>query len=1174
VECPNCSTRNAAEAKFCIECGTRLTATCPNCGKPVTSDARFCAQCGTPLAAAERATPERAEAAPAATAPVAERRLVSVLFADLVGFTPLSEARDAEDVRDLLSHYFDAGRSAVERHGGTVEKFIGDALMAVWGTPTAHEDDAERAVRAALEVVDAVAAIGNDAGAPTLAARAAVLTGQAAVTLGAVGQGMVAGDLVNTASRLQSAADPGTVLVDDATRRSASQAIAFEAAGDKELKGKAEPLPAHRAIRVVARRRGAGRSDQLEPPFVGRAAELRLLKEAFHASGQERRPRLVSLIGQAGIGKSRLVWELQKYLDGITETAFWHQGRCPAYGEGVTFWALGEMIRMRAGMAEGEDENTGAPKLAAVLDQFVTDADERRWLEPAIRQLLGWQSPETDRETLFAAWRTFLERIADHGVTVLAFEDAHWADQGLLDFIEHLVDWSRDRPIVVITLARPDLFERRPTWGAARRAATAMTLEPLPAGPMRELLDGLAPGLPEPIVSRILDRAEGIPLYAVETVRMLIADARVTQTDGTYQPTSDLSQLAVPESLRALVAARLDSLDPSDRELLHAAAVLGKTFPVASLADISVREPAQVESRLRDLVRREFLTIEADPRSPERGQYGFIQALLREVAYDTLSRRERRRLHLAAARHYEASGDDDLADILAAHYLAAYRAQPEGPEGEALAAQSRVALRAAADRAHRLGSPASALHDLEEAISVTPDSRDRTALLRVAVNEAALAGRFDAAERHAAEAIGLMREVGDREGELDVTATLARARILDRRIEEADQLTKPVATRFHDLRETPAYVRVMVEAIRVRQRYSEWATALELSEQLLPLAERLGLQHETLDMLITRATCLFGVGRVWEAQATLIGAQRACADAGFTWLEVRALTNLTFGTAQDDPALAYEAARRSVELAMRYGQAGTLPYQVGNLCDSAMEAGDWEVADAALANVRDLNVESHAALVLEWPAVILKAFRGKAVTELLDRLEQSIKGSQDPTDISAYRLTRAYFALATGRFEDAYLTAEQLDLTAPQEEAMAVRMRANFAALAQRRDWLAAELERGKGMSQRVTLAELRTAEAAALAMDGRLEEAASTFREAFARLRELGVQWRLALWQLAAVGLLGADATVAQAAASEARALFERVGAVTMLNLLEAAMKPADPRQGRATEAVVSSGS
>ncbi len=373
--CPACGTSNETGRKFCGECGGRLAATCPSCGTANPPSVRFCGECGSVLATGAgvpatvatqaSTTPRTAGSLPA---PVAERRLVTVLFADLVGFTTLAEGRDPEAVRELLSRYFDLASEVVRRYGGIVEKFIGDAVMALWGAPTAHEDDAERAVRAALDLVEGVRDLG-----PGIQARCGVLTGEAAVTLGARDQGMVAGDLVNTAARLQAAAVPGTVLVGDDTQHATATSIAYEHAGTHDLKGKALPVAAWRALRVVAERGGRGRDDRLEAPFVGRDAEVRLLKDLFHASARERRVRLVSITGQAGIGKSRLAWEFLKYVDGVVEGVWWHEGRSPSYGEGITFWALGEMIRSRAKLLEGDDPATQRQRVGEMLDRFVPD---------------------------------------------------------------------------------------------------------------------------------------------------------------------------------------------------------------------------------------------------------------------------------------------------------------------------------------------------------------------------------------------------------------------------------------------------------------------------------------------------------------------------------------------------------------------------------------------------------------------------------------------------------------------------------------------------------------------------------------------------------------------------------------------------------------------------------
>jgi predicted ATPase/class 3 adenylate cyclase len=719
VICAQCGAENPAGQRFCGSCGTALNQTCPQCGTVSPPGQRFCGECGAPLGAA----PAAPAPAPAAQALGAERRLVSVLFADLVGFTTLSAARDAEDVRELLSRYFDACRRLIELYGGTVEKFIGDAVMAVWGTPTTTEDDAERAVRAALDLVAAVSALGEELGAEGLRARAGVMTGEAAVTLGAAGQGMVAGDLVNTASRVQSVAEPGSVLVGEATRRATEQTVVYEDAGSFELKGKEGETRLWRALRVVSGRAGSLKSQGLEAPFVGRDRELRQIKELFHVCADERRAQLVSVTGIAGIGKSRLVWEFYKYFDGIEQVIYWHRGRCLAYGDGVAYWALADMVRMRCGIAEDDEPAVAQEKLRGALSEHLLDDEDRRFVEPRLAQLLGIGEHEArEQGDLFAAWRLFFERLADVYPTVLAFEDMQWADAALLDFVEHLLEWSRDHPIFVITLARPDLLERRPTWGAGQRNFSSIYLEPLSEGAMREVFAGLVPGLPAALRDQVLARAEGVPLYAVETVRMLLDRGLLVQDGATYRVVGEIESLAIPETLQALAAARLDGLSPDERRLVQDASVLGKSFTRTALATVTGIGNAELDQLLGALVRKELLGLQSDPRSPEHGQYFFLQDLIRQVAYETLAKRDRRAKHLAAAEHLGASlTDDEVAEVVASHLLEAYRLDPDAPDADELRARARQALLAAGVRVAGLGASTEAAQFFEQAAELAAD---------------------------------------------------------------------------------------------------------------------------------------------------------------------------------------------------------------------------------------------------------------------------------------------------------------------------------------------------------------------------------------------------------------------------------------------------------------------
>ena len=1161
MNCPACGTENEQGRKFCGECGTLLAAACPTCGTTNAPGTKFCGECGTNLQG------EVLAGTYVEVAPTAERRLVSILFADLVGFTTLSEDRDAEAVRELLSRYFETATQIIGSYGGTVEKFIGDAVMAVWGAPTAFEDDAERAVRSGLDLVAAVELIGQEIGAE-LMLRAGVLTGEAAVTLGATNQGMVAGDLVNTASRIQAVAPPGSVLVGESTMQASLGAIAFEPIGEQLLKGKKAPVPAYRALRVVARRGGAGRSEQLEAPFVGRGPELRMLKDFHVATGAERRPRLVSMIGQGGIGKSRLVWEFQKYIDGVTEIVYWHQGRSPAYGEGISFWALAEMVRGRAGIAESDDPAAARTKVATTLGEWVPDEIERRWMEPRLLQLLGLELGDADerpdRESLFAAWRVFFERVAAKGVVTLVFEDLQWADDGLLDFIDHILEWSRDRPIYIISLARPELLDRRADWGAGRRNFTSLVLEPLEPELMRELLAGLVPGLPAPAVERVLERAEGIPLYAVETVRMLLSEGQVTLDDGVYRPTGDLSELSVPASLHALIASRLDGLDPADRSLLQAGSIIGKVFSVDALAAVSGLPADEVATRLHALVRREMLTLEVDPRSPEQGQYGFVQGLIREVAYGTLAKRDRRRLHIAAARYFEALDDEGIAGALAEHYVSAYKAQPEGPEGDAVAAQARVALRGAAERARSLGSFVQATRFLEMALEVTTDPAEEAQLHAAAGDAGLYAGLVEEPLAHMARSLELARNGGDRTELMAAIVNYSFAVSATGRMAECAALLEPAREEYRDLAETPEYVRLGAELARAYLLLGRGEDALKLTDEILPTAERLELTHETLSLLVTRGPALSGIGRLREAIVTLVGAVQTSASYGLADVELRARVNLSYAAAGEDPELAYRVAREGLELTRHLGMRGYAFYMLSNASELATRMGDWDWALSEVEEAAQLETD----IAAKMRHAELRGLRGEDVESELKALA---KVAAEMTEVQAPASVDevwAIVALARGDYKaalDLGRRSYQMNL-APDGTALQTTARA--AAWAGDRQAITDVLAMLRDRPGRVPAAARREAEASLAAIDGRRPEALAGFADALRRWRELGFDFEVAVCSLNLVTMLGASEPETRTAAEDARAVFERLGARPFLKLLADAVGSAEPAPASASRA------
>ena len=1147
--CTACGTENRAGSRFCDSCGAGLATTCPSCGEPNRTDARFCSSCGHALAGAGATA--GAIAAPAPATPEAERRLVTVLFADLVGFTSLAEDRDPEAVRELLSRYFDGATRIVQLHGGTVEKFIGDAVMAVWGTPVAHEDDAERAVRAALELVDAVKALHAD-----LQARAGVLTGEAAVTLNATNQGMVAGDLVNTAARLQGVAEAGTVLVGEATRRAAEGAVVFEPLGDHSLKGKTAPVPAWRALRVVANRGGQGRADALEPPFVGREEELRELKEVLHAAARDRWVRLVSITGPGGIGKSRLAWELEKYVDGVAEPIYWHRGRSPSYGEGIAFWALGEMVRRRAELTEDADEPTTREAVAATLAEYVPDASERERIGPALLTLLGVEeAPPGGRDTLFPAWRLFFERIAERGTTVLVFEDLQWADTGLLHFIDHLLEWSREMPILVVTLARPELFDRRPDWGVNRRHLTALALEPLTDEEVRLLLEGMVPGLPADALATIVARAEGVPLYAVEMVRGLLTDGRIERQDEAYVPLGDLSSIAVRQWLRSLIASRLDALDQADRSLLQDASVLGDVFATDALAAVNGTAASELEPRLRDLVRRELLDIERDPRSPDRGQHKFIQSLIREVAYGTLARRDRRSRHLAAARYYESQGDE-LAGALASHYLAARQASDPGPEADAITTQARLALSGAAERAASLGGYDSAIEYLDQALAITTDPAERAPLLDRAAEAASTAAR--PSERYAQEAIDTYRQLGDAVGALAATARLGKLLIQGGGIARAAEVLEGAIPEAESIGDEATLASILANLARAHMRMGQSERSIAAADRALALAERLNLEPVVAEALVNKAAALNQLGRRRESIALNEAVVRMAVSLPDRAFELRARNNLLSTLGDDEPVRAAQLLREAAEMAREVGIRGQYNWLTAMLAFSVRsEAQGWDEHIARINEALETATVRSDRLRLRTLGAILDLTRGEGLDEIGPELTEMLGDSTDPDDLFTVDQTTSFAALMSGDPDTAYrlaMRAKELP-TQNSEGAAGFALRAAIWTGDHERIRAAVEaVEQGPSTGGHVSRAFRGAATAAAAFLDGRTDDARDALRDAIGTLDRLGLPFDAAELAVDAAILMPADPEIRRIA-EEHRPVLERVGARPILARLDAAL-------------------
>ena len=1145
MTCGSCGTENRAGRKFCSQCGAPLAITCAACGAANEPGDAFCGDCGAPL----RAAPESDGAA-------AERRLVSVLFADLVGFTALSESRDAEEVRELLSRYFDICRRIISLYGGTVEKFIGDAVMAVWGAPAATEDDAERAVRAALDLVAAVTALGDEVGASELRARAGVLTGEAAVTLGAQGQGMVAGDLVNTAARIQSAAQPGAVYVGDTTRRATEQTVVYEDAGTFELKGKEGLTPLYHALRVVSGLRGALKSHGLEAPFIGRDRELRMIKDLFHASADESKARLLSVTGIAGVGKSRLGWEFYKYFDGIAETIYWHRGRCLPYGEGVTYWALADMVRMRCRIAEDEDAAAALEKLRGVLAEHFPDGEERDFVEPRLAHLLGFgEQAAHEKHDLFAAWRLFFERLSATYPTMLAFEDMQWADESLLDFVEYLLDWSRDHALFVITLARPELLERRPNWGAGRRNFTSLFLEPLSREAMTELLAGLVPGLPDDLRDSILERAEGVPLYAVETVRMLLDRGLLAQEGAAYHPTGEIGALEVPETLHALIAARLDGLPPEERRLLQDAAVLGKTFTHSALAALS---GAEVTDHLASLVRKEILGVQADPRSPEHGQYGFLQDLVRHVAYETLSRRERRMRHLAAAEHLGDS--DETVEVVAAHYVAAYEAAPDADDAAAIKARACEALVRAARHARSLAAAAEARRYFEQAARLVDEPVERAGLLAEAGEMAGFAADVEEAWRLLTAAIELYEAEGDTHAAARAMVRLGRFTQMSARRDEIG----PMLERAFDVIAGDEPDAALADLAAQLSGYYLFSGDLERAgaraELAVDIAESKGYVHELVHALMRRSFLPELHGRPHESLALREHALKLAREHGVTQFIPGLCVQLSdrcFARDRYHDALAY--LEEALAMARTHGHRPGEWSALAEMTYPYLMLGRWDEVTSTREQLTQEQVESGALLLsLVQTGIDVHVQRGelddgRRLLELFAWLE----GSSELQARTMFAMSTAMLQRAEGRLPEALASAlavvelqDRLGLNFQTVKHALVEAVEVSLALgdAQKADDLLALVEAlPPGRSPFL--------EAHALRLRARMADDAGGLEVAAQRFRDLELPCYLAVTLLEHAELTGDDAS-----RDESRAIFERLRAKPWL----------ERAAGRASQVVV----
>ena len=907
------------------------------------------------------------------SSPRRERKVVTVVFCDLVGFTSRAESLDPEDVEAFLRPYHERVRAELERHGGTVEKFIGDAVMALFGAPTAHEDDPERATRAALAIRDFALEEG-------LELRVGITTGEALISLDArpdAGEGMASGDVVNTAARLQSAAPVNGVIVDETTYRATRSAIDYGNAAAVEAKGKAEPVPVWTAGAARARF-GVDVAHDARSELIGRDRELGVIRDAFERARHERTPQLLTLVGVPGIGKSRLVYELfTQVIVPDPDLITWRQGRCLAYGDGITLWALGEIVKAQAGVLEQDTPEEIAAKVSRMVEDTLAGTGDEARVETHLLALVGLageaQLGGDRRNEAFAAWRRFLEGLAEQRPLVLVVEDIHWADESLLDFVDELVDWVTDVPLLVVATARPELLERRPGWGGGKLNATTLALSPLSDDQTAELLGKLlgSPVLDAGAQQTLLERAGGNPLYAEQFVEL-------------YVEQGSTQELALPETLQGIIAARLDGLPESEKGLLQDAAVVGKVFWASAIG----QDPDAATASLHSLERKGFVRRQRRSSLEGESEFAFAHALVRDVSYGQIPRADRALRHRAVAEWIETLGrPEDHAEMLAYHWRSALElVRASGSDDDGLAEKTRVALRDAGDRAYALNSFKAAAANYDDALELWPDDPDRPdVLFRLA--RALYEANDDRREQSLETARDALLELGERDRAAELEALLA----LVSWSRGQGELTSDRVARAEELAGTSvsaSAARVLTVSARTREIAGEHRDGRRLGEAALAMAESLGL-----DELAAHALTTIGMAKQGMGDRTGVADIERALDLALeieTPLATGVAANLAIQFMFDgNIQRGAELWAESLRLAERFGDEASRVFLSASVLWLAYAEGRWdqalEGADAFIT-----KCETGSPHTSEWLARItrgcIREARGDAAGALADHL--------------------------------------------------------------------------------------------------------------------------------------------------------------------------------------------
>ena len=1029
LACPNCSRAAGPQDKFCGGCGASLAISCVQCGRQAAPETAFCTGCGTRLDGV-------------VTAPREDRRMVSVLFVDMVDFTPFAEQLDPEQVRTTQHEYFAVVRRVVRQHGGVLEKYIGDAVMAIFGAPVATENDALRAVRAGLEVQRALTLqVGSFA---ELSFRVGVATGQALVDTTAArdgGQAIVAGDVVNTAARLQAVCPPTGVLVDELTFDATRGEIEYATQPPAILKGKRSP--SHVWLAIAAARMRLGERDE-STPMVDRDHERGILTTALHRTIADRAPQLVTIFGVAGIGKSRLLRELSRYAARLPrQDVRWLVGHCPPFGENVTYAALAEIVKSEVGILDTDDDATARDRLSAALHRLGGAAEAER-LTDAMGPLLGLAGTRLPQAETESAWRRFLQLLAASGPTVLVFEDMHWADEAMLRFVEMLCGAGKGLPLMVIATARPELRERQPSWTSAITGAVSISL-----GPMRDIdistmyaqMFGQAT-FPTTSLGPLVELAGGNPLYAHEYVRMLVDRGELRAVGPTWMLEGGQAT-PMPQTVQAVIANRLDLLEPTDRVVLQAAAVIGTQFWPAAIAAASGLPTELVTRALHRLEQRDLVVENTTSTMADEPEYGFRHILVRDVCYQRLPRSERALCHQRTADWLDRVTEGrlhDVAEVLANHRWAAHEiARTLGLDPAPFAPAARDALHLAARRAY-------ALHALDTAqtlvaralgLKLEPDLRLELLAAELDFYHDGDAFMDGGGVERLTTLTEQLTEAGDLSGVARGSTLLGQAAWS--RADRAQTLhwLGRAARLFANLPDSPEMVEALLELARARMMDFELAPAIDAARNAAEVASRLRLAEAQASARITI-----------ETARHLAGAERALHDLAEVTEECRrsqlsswrrAAHNLAWAYHEEGDVAASLKLLGEVRASVRAGGHALFP-SYNEQAQSAYMAGDWPSAIAATTVVMRRPTEEwdlHAIAIGAW----MRVLRGEPVeAEGEDPIEILVAGARRSGFHRVLRSTVAHAALCRAlqsRVAEAQALLDELEEDWAQTEMVA-----------------------------------------------------------------------------------------------------------------------------------------